>query len=219
LTIKSIVERCKDSFNVFLVDDDCFRKLVPGWKIDMDLVPSPLRERYRQFGLTSLLYHYGGLLVPPSTLCLEDLHPLYTLATATKDAFAVQTSVEFPDPRFCGAKKKSDLIRKFRDHQAFLLQTDQSGASDFSKQSSQWCQTHMQVVCGGRVGAKKTCGSNVDLADLTSKNPIPFHDNLVAISSDSSIFVLQHNKTAVAKYLEDGANEAQTKPKTLNPDP
>jgi coatomer subunit beta' len=56
-------------------------------------------------------------------------------------------------------------------------------------------------------------GSPVQRIDVNVKNVLwSENSNLVAISSDSSIFVLQHNKAAVAKYLDDGANEAQTKP-------
>jgi len=53
-------------------------------------------------------------------------------------------------------------------------------------------------------------GSPVQRIDVNVKNVFWSESaNLVAIASDTSIFVLQHDKAAVAKYLEDGVNEEE----------
>ena len=184
MTIKSILSKCKDSFNIFLIDDDSFRKLVPGWKIDMDLLPSPVKEHYRQFGLTSLLCEYGGMTVPASTLCLEDLQSLYKTFVAksnSSDAFTVQTGVDFPDPKFMGSVKKGDTIQAFQQYQGAMLKRDTSAESDFNEMLSQWCKAKTEVVCGRLVGIKKKCGNPVDLSELLGGNPVEFHDDLRAI--------------------------------------
>ena len=49
LCIKSLVGHCADDFNIVLIDDDAFAKLVPSWDIDDCLLytsPSP-RDRTR----------------------------------------------------------------------------------------------------------------------------------------------------------------------------
>ena len=181
LTIKSIVDKCKESFNVFLIDDDGFHKLIPQWKVNMDLLPSPSKEHYRQFGLTSLLYHYGGMTVPASTLVLEDLQSLYKDNIVDKEIFTVQTAVDKPDPKFMGCAKNSDLMHKMRDIQGILLKTDVSAEADFNKTLSKWCQNNTTVVCGGLIGTKKKCGNAVDLSELLGQNKIPLHDNLKAV--------------------------------------
>jgi len=181
VTIKSILDKCKESFNVFLIDDDSFHKLVPNWKINMDALPSPSKEHYRQFGLTSLLYTYGGFTVPASTLCLEDLQGLYKQALEEKDGFAVQTSVDAPDPLFMGSVRHGDVIRKLRDFEGSLLQKDHTAEADFNRTLKAWCGKYAQVVCGGKVGVKKKCGNPVDLADLLGNNPIDFHQGVQAV--------------------------------------
>lgn len=181
LTIKSILEHCKESFNVFLIDDESFSKLVPGWKVNMDLLPSPTKEHYRQFGLTSVLYHYGGMTVPASTLVLEDLQGLYKSALKEKDAFTVQTAVNMPDPKFMGSARHGDTIKMLRDKEGELLKKDNTAQADFKHVLNKWCARHTEVICGGLIGAKKTCGNAVDLADLLGNNPIDFHNDLRAI--------------------------------------
>jgi hypothetical protein len=175
-TIKSIADRCKESFNVFLIDDASFAKLVPGWSVKMDLLPSPLKERYRQFGLTSLLYEFGGVTVPASTLCLHDMQSLFKASLQKSDAFTVETAVDHPDPKFMGSAKKGDGIKKFRDMQGALLKKDLTAETDFMRTLATWCKANTHVVCGRNVGARKVCGSPVDLSELLGKNEVAFAD-------------------------------------------
>lgn len=178
LTIKSIADRCKESFNVFLIDDESFAKLVPGWSVQMDLLPSPLKERYRQFGLTSLLYEFGGVTVPASTLCLHDMQSLFKSSLVKNDAFSVETAVDLPDPKFMGSAKKGDAIKKFRDVQGDLLKKDLTAETDFARTLGAWCKANTLVVCGRNVGARKVCGSSVDLSELLGKNEVPFAESM-----------------------------------------
>ena len=36
LTIRSIIEKCGNSFNVCIIDDKVFNKILPGWSINVD---------------------------------------------------------------------------------------------------------------------------------------------------------------------------------------
>ena len=48
LTIRSIIEKCGDSFNICLIDDNVFNKLIPGWSIHVNRLSSPLRPHMRE---------------------------------------------------------------------------------------------------------------------------------------------------------------------------
>ena len=181
LTIRSILDRCKESFNIFLIDDDSFRYLLPDWKVNLDLLPSPSKEHYRQFGLTSLLYHYGGITVPASTLVLKDLQSLFKNALKEKDAFTVQTAVDRPDPKFMGSVRHGDTIHRMRNIEGIMLKKDVTSEADFHNTLSKWCSGNTEVVCGGYVGTKKTCGNAVDLSELLGNNPVALHSDLYAI--------------------------------------
>ena len=56
LTIKSIINHCGDDFNVCLIDDDSFGKLIPSWDIDMSKTVEPVKSHLRELGMVQLLY-------------------------------------------------------------------------------------------------------------------------------------------------------------------
>ena len=77
ICVKSIIDRCGDSFHVCIINDDSFEKLLPNWKIDMTLIDEPILGYMRTLGLMKLMYKYGGLLVPYSFVCYQDLINTY----------------------------------------------------------------------------------------------------------------------------------------------
>jgi len=188
LTMRTILEKCKESFNVCLINDDVFRRLLPNWEIKMDALPSPLKEHYRQFALTSLLYYYGGVVVPASTLCLHDLKSLYNNALKDHCAFAVETAnrsacvADFlPDPRFMGCRKKSDLMKGLMHYEASLLKSDHTEEADFLGSVALWCKAKMAVVDGAAIGVKKACGAPMDLDELLGQNALQLHSDASAL--------------------------------------
>ena len=62
--MKSIIKNCSESFNICLIDDRSFRKLIPGWNIDIYHTADPIKSHLRQQAITKLLYFYGGMIVP-----------------------------------------------------------------------------------------------------------------------------------------------------------
>lgn len=175
LTMKSIVDKCK-SFNVMLVNDDSFRLLVPGWKVDISMLGSPAKERARAVGMTSLLYYYGGMVVPASTLCMKDLVGLYD------GDFAVQLPNRGgfkADPRFMGGRKRSEKIRKLLE-----VQKRADNVSDFTGSVSEWLERNVKVVDGGRVGVKNGEGGRIEIQDLLGKTPLNIKSDAVYIPAD-----------------------------------
>jgi len=77
LTIKSIINHCGDDFNVCLIDDDSFGKLIPSWDIDMSKTVEPVKSHLRELGMVQLLYYYGGLVLPNSFICCKNMLQFY----------------------------------------------------------------------------------------------------------------------------------------------
>jgi len=176
LTIKSIMDKCT-SFNVCLINDDSFRILVPKWVTDISLLGSPEKERARAVGLTSLLYFYGGMVVPPSTLCFKDLIGLYR-----EGEFAV----ELPnrggfraDPRFMAGKKRSDTLRRL-----LAVQRAASNTGDFTGATTAWLEANIKVVDGARVGVKNAEGGRIEIQDLLGKTPLHLNVDALYIPAD-----------------------------------
>ena len=81
VTIQTIINKCADKFRICIIDDTTFPKLIPDWKIDMNLISNPISDKMRALGMVKLLYIYGGINIPVSFLCMKDLELLYTKGT------------------------------------------------------------------------------------------------------------------------------------------
>jgi len=175
VTMKSIVDKCK-SFNVCLVNDASFRLLVPEWKTDISMLGNPEKDRARAVGMTSLLYYYGGLVVPMSTLCFRDLIGL------GKGDFAVQLPNRGgfrADARFMGGTRRSPTVKKLLE-----LQKGANNVTDFNGAINAWLNENIAVVDGMRVGVKNVCGGRIEIQDLLGKTPLNIKADAVYIPAD-----------------------------------
>ena len=175
VTMKSIADKCK-SFNVCLVNDDSFRTLIPDWTTDLSELGNPLKERKRAEGMTSLLYYYGGMVVPASTLCFRDLISLYG------GDFAVQLPNRGgfkADARFMGGKRRSEKLRQLLE-----VQRAATNATDFAGSVSDWLDANVQVVDGKRVGVKNVDGGRIEIQDLLGKTPLRVAADAIYIPAD-----------------------------------
>lgn len=73
LTIKTIINHCGEDFNICLIDDDSFGKLLPNWDVDLMNMAEPRKSNYRAMGMAQLIYVYGGMTLPNSFVCLKNL--------------------------------------------------------------------------------------------------------------------------------------------------
>lgn len=178
MTMKSIIDKCNLSFNICLIDDDAFRILIPKWNTNMNGLADPIKQHHRFLGLSKLLLHYGGLVVPPSFLCSKDLIVLYEQGIKETGIFVVENinksvssfqSTYFPDTRFMGCKKKNDKMRSYIQFQESIQ--DSTAQPDFIGQRNLWwCNQHIlhnvTLIDGKFIGIKHLDGTRVDLADL-----------------------------------------------------
>ena len=91
LTIDSMIKKCDKSFNICLIDDNSFNNLIPGWNIDLETIPEPNRKNYRQLGFLHLLYVYGGIHVPSSMLCFNNLIDIFTDNVSNDNFFVTES--------------------------------------------------------------------------------------------------------------------------------
>jgi hypothetical protein len=145
LTLQSIIKQSGDDFNICLIDDDSFIKLMPSWSIDLNKLSNPIKCYMRSLALMNLLYNYGGFLVPNSYLALKNLSGLYDTGLNEKDCFVLETlnknisstyENKFPNHLFIGCEKGSKNIkelihfieylnsRDFTNEQKFLGEVD-----------------------------------------------------------------------------------------------
>jgi hypothetical protein len=193
LTIKSIIRHCNDSFQICLIDDESFPKLLPQWDIDMTKIGSPIVDKIRQLGLMKILYTYGGMIVPPSFLCMRDLNEMYSMGTAGNMMFVVEnidrnsTSVKhefFPDVRFCGAPKELSIVKELMAFMEQTISTDYTAESIFLGEYNRWInvrRSQIKVIDGKLIGVKTMHDEMILIDNLLSNDYLDIYPQTYGI--------------------------------------
>lgn len=182
LTIKSIIDKCGESFNVCLIDDDSFTKLIPGWSININSLATPIKEHIRQLAITKILYNYGGMLVPGSFACFKNLEEIYSESLQNHDAFVFQNVSHnstssmvnfFPNCNFMGCKKKSAVMENMVQYLEHLNSRDFTSESDFLGNVNRWLYQkstlgEINLLDAGKIGCKDVNNKPILVDDLMS---------------------------------------------------
>jgi hypothetical protein len=195
LTVKSIIQHCKDSFHVCLVDDDSFSKLIPGWNINMSSVSYPISNKFRDLAMTKLLYLYGGIVVPPSFLCMKNLIGMYQRGTTGNKMFVCETinrtgtSVDYtyyPDISFMGSVKENPDVKGLLEFMERTISTDFTSESIFLGKFNKWCALKIQknevnLIPAIEIGVKDINDDPITIEILMSQGYISLYSNAYGI--------------------------------------
>lgn len=195
LTVRSIINQCEDSFHICLIDDESFEKLLPGWTINTKTLASPVLDYMRSLGMAKILYNYGGMVVPPSFLCMRNLMDLYTTGTSgnkmficeTVDRNITSTTHEFySDITFMGAQKECPVMQELIDFMQRKISEDYTAQSEFLGDFNRWCNTRVQkhkinLIPGKLIGTKTMDDTTVLVDNLLSNDYIDFYSQMYGI--------------------------------------
>jgi hypothetical protein len=193
LILKTIINKCGNSFNICLIDDNSFEKILPEWGIDLSRIANPLKEHYRNLGLTKILYKYGGLLVPNTFICFKNLDTLYNsindkpIIGEFKNRNVTATYKDFcPDMRFLGCKKNCEVIKQFILFMEKVMLHDSTNEMDFLGEKSCWCssqiaQNKMTLVNGRTLGTRQNNNNAVFIEELVNNGYINFCDTAMGV--------------------------------------
>jgi hypothetical protein len=194
LTIKSIINHCGKDFNICLIDDKSFSKLLPSWDIDVTSLPEPAKSHFRELGMLQLVYHYGGMVVPNSFICLKNLKPLYnnTPFICEKqnkycNILNNNNHLYIPDIYFIGAEKNDESILEIIEYiktrnrnNHFTEETNFKG--EISYMCSDMCKNDkITIINGNKIGIKTEKDKPVLIDDLMSEGYINFTEDLYGI--------------------------------------
>uniref|UniRef100_A0A6C0DRN9 Nucleotide-diphospho-sugar transferase domain-containing protein n=1 Tax=viral metagenome TaxID=1070528 RepID=A0A6C0DRN9_9ZZZZ len=199
LTIQTIINHCGNDFNVCLIDDDSFAKLIPTWDIHLETVPEPFKSHYRNLGMLQLLYHYGGMVLPNSLVCLKNLHPFYLESLAGGKPFVCENNNHIssgnstkklrfvPDISIMGCKKNDATIKDMIEYVKKLNRKPHfSSDIDFRGDISKWCinaieHGKMNIVLGEKIGVKTSKKKSIELEELMEENDLDLAHDVVAV--------------------------------------
>lgn len=195
LTVKSIINQCEGSFRICLIDDDSFAKLIPGWSVNMKSISSPVLDYIRSLAIARLLYTYGGMVVPPSFLCMRDLIELYNMGTSgdkmfvceTVDRNITSTTHEFyADTSFMGSPKENPVMQELIDFMQRKVSSDYTAQAEFLGDFNRWCNTRAQrgqvkLIPGKLIGTKTMSDETILVDNLLSNDYIDLYPQAYGI--------------------------------------
>jgi hypothetical protein len=194
LTVKSIINKCSESFHICLIDDASIKKLLPNWSIDLTSISDPILENMRQLALVKILYTYGGIIVPPSFLCMQDLKDMYKRGTDNGKMFICETvnknnhkPVMYPNIHFMGSKKENKDTSELIEYMQRIITEDYTAQSVFLGDFDRWTKKHkMNIINGKQIGTQTLDDEPVLIDDLLSNNYIQFYSEMYGIYIPSS---------------------------------
>jgi len=200
LTIKTIINHCGSDFNVCLIDDETFSKLIPTWDVDLTSMAEPMKSHFRQLGLAQLVYFYGGMVVPNSFCCIKPMLDFYKDAIAGNRPFfceAINRTVNnmnqkrkylfVPDMYFMGAAKNDPCMLMLVEYLKGVCKNPHfSSQDDFTGTVSNWLldanKTQLINVVGGElIGIKTANRKQILLENLMEEEFLNVHDSLIGI--------------------------------------
>ena len=193
--INTIVEKCGDSFNIFLINDDSFSDIIPEWNISLSKIPDPIKTNYRTLAFCKLLYKYGGMVLPASFLCKKDLSSLYNNHISNNGIFTaeIQNDIFYSDlkstkPSFTmlGSQINSNYMFDIIKNLEINCSREYTNENKFLGTNEDILRKHinqktMTVIDGKYIGTKTNENKVINIDNLLSDSYINFNDNMYGI--------------------------------------
>ena len=184
LTVRSIIEKCGESFTICIIDDDSFAKLLPGWEINLDKLGSPILENVRTLGCLKLLYLYGGLMCPKSFLCQKDLVNVYNMSISKHKMIAFEKKNQgisamedkyVCDLQFCATFPQNETVKHMTTMMEELISSNNTHETQFVERIGMTCKQYdIHQLDGKQIGIKKANDKCVILEDLMTSDFVNF---------------------------------------------
>ena len=195
LTVRSIIKNCDKSFTICIIDDTSFKRLIPGWNINMTSISDPILSNMRMLGMMKLLYIYGGMHCPISFLCLKDLNNLYIKGTRGEKMFVCETidrnvtstDVDFyPNLSFCGAPKECETVRELCNFIQRTASHDYTADTKFLGDYDKWAKERIHsgkinMIEGVEIGTKTVDEKQIIVDDLMSNHYLDLYQGTYGI--------------------------------------
>lgn len=207
LTIKSIIDKCGEDFNVCLIDDDSFQKIIPGWTVDMDRISDPHKETIRLLALLRILMHYGGVIVPPSLFCHKSLmQPLrkfikdkeFFVADMKNESVSADENVLAPSIKMMGCNRENKECKALIEYVERLASENYTDSIRFEGLVSNYMETKivedsMKALDAAVIGMVDANGKTIGVEELLGQTEIPLSSDNCAIYLPSKSLLTRLN--------------------------
>lgn len=185
ITTKTIIDKCGRDFNICVIDDNTFEKIIPGWDIDMNSLADPIKRNIRRLAIARLLNTYGGMLVPDSIICFNSLIDVYNKGTCG-DCDMFVGELRHLDTNMMGCKKSSPVMQEYIKHLELLNSRDYTDESKFKGDDTIWCmdkisKKKLNFIPGKLLGTRDSYGTDITLERLLGNSYVDIDENAVCL--------------------------------------
>ena len=198
LTIKTLINHCGEDFNICLIDDESFNKLLPSWDVNVNEMAEPMKSQYRELGMARLLEIYGGMVIPNTFVCIKNLKSFYDENISNGNPFVCEninktcnrdtiTNAFVPSTYIMGSPRGNSTMTEFVECLMKLNSNPQfSGEPQFIGSMQHKCielirDNKMNLVGGEEVGVKTTKRKAIILDDLMEEAYLDINNSAVGI--------------------------------------
>jgi len=189
LCLQQMVKMNGYDFNIVIIDDTSFKDLIPRWEIDLVNTPEPLKTHLRTLSLIKLLYHYGGIICPPSFFSIKKLLGVFNL----NESFVFETAQNYgdtihfyPSLLFIGGKKMSNTIKNIMVFLEGMQRDDYYSLMKFHKLTSEYVKTlrekdEITLLDGSKIGIKTKNNESININHLVEDSDIVLAPNALGL--------------------------------------
>ena len=182
LCIKSIIDNCGETYDIFIIDDTNFSNILDE-DIDVNKLSGALKEKYRELCMLKILYKYGGVILPPSLFLKKNIksidNPNVWYVSETSNTFNVSYMPVYPSQVLMGSNKKNDQLIEYIEYYSEKIK------SDFGEESLHFSNylKKNKVVCldGKIIGVRDNKDKPITLEDLMENKKIHLHKDHVGL--------------------------------------
>ena len=188
LCVESVIKHCGQSFNICLINDDTFSKLLPKWSIKINGLSNPIKKHVRTLALCKLLHIYGGMCIPNSLIVMKDLKSLYdekikencmfVAELLNRNSSSVYTQF-FPSHKIMGCKPKCNEMDIIISELEISISNDNTDEKEFNglldrQLYSLVNKNQISLICGKAFGCKDKEENKVLVDDLLIEQEIKY---------------------------------------------
>jgi len=183
LCIKSIIDHCGETYDIFIIDDSTFSDLLHD-DIDLNKLSGPLKEKYRELCLLKVLHQYGGVILPPSLFLKKSIKyvddPNSWYVSEIGNQFNVSLKDTYRTMTLMGSNKNNDQLTNYIEYYSEMIK------KDFTEESLHFIPNYLKkndvkYLDGKVIGVKDRHGKPIVLEDLMENKYIHLHPSAIGV--------------------------------------
>lgn len=207
-TLKSLISKNNNDFNICIIDDSTITKLLERDEFDYNLekISNPRRKNVRLLGLAKLVNKYGGLVVPPSFLSFNSFKNINSIIENNILVFGENknNTVSYdqypfiPDINIFGSLKGNEQLKNFIEYLENLANKQYTNEGFFLGNINNYLlnklrKSEIALIKAQYLGLKNSNNNEIMIDDLFKTNLIEFNENTYGLYIPYESLLSRHN--------------------------